>query len=383
MTGRPRRRVLVFMGAYLPGFKGGGPVTSIKNLVDRLSDDIEFRVVAPDRDLFNEEPYADLPTREWTTLGKEQVLYLPPSPLNILDVLITLRQTPHDVVYLNSFFSPRYTIPVLMLRRLGLILKKPVVLAVRGEFAPAALDLKSRKKQIYLQFALRLGLLKNVLFHATNPNEEERIQTILGTDVQTHLAPPLARSPGEISQRARLGGGPLKMVFLGRIAPMKNLDYALEVLSNVSVPVNFTIFGPLEDEQYWATCQQLISKLPNHIHVEYAGSVAPTEVAEVLSQYDLFFMPTRGENFGHVIAEALAAGCPVLISDQTPWQDLEAHGCGWAFSLSEKAKFSETIDEIGDLVAQGRNVWSKNAIAYVLNKELKSNSVSQSLNLFL
>ena len=169
-----------------------------------------------------------------------------------------------------------------------------MVLAVRGEFAPAALDLKSRKKQIYLRFALRLGLLKNVLFHATNLNEEERIRTILGTGVQTHLAPPLARNPGEMSRKARPGGGPLKMVFLGRIAPMKNLDYALEVLAGVSVPVNFTIFGPLEDAQYWATCQQLISQLPHHIHVEYAGSIAPTEVAELLSQYDLFFMPTRG-----------------------------------------------------------------------------------------
>lgn len=382
MTVDSRTRVLVFIGAYLPGFKGGGPVTSIRNLVDRLSDEIAFRVVAPDRDLFSETAYPDMPVREWTQLGKEKVLYLPPTPLNVLDVLTTLRLTPHDVVYLNSFFSPRYTIPVLILRRLGLIPRRPVVLAVRGEFAPAALALKSKKKQAYLKLAQKIGLLRNVIFHATNPIEEDRIRTVLGPNVRTHLAPPLARVPNPVEREVKSGSGPLQLVFLGRVAPMKNLDYALEVLAEVSIPTEFTIYGPLEDEQYWKLCQGLIAKLPAHINVKYGGSLDPAEVPETLGQYDLLFLPTRGENFGHVIAEALAAGCPVLISDQTPWQDLEENKCGWTLPLEDRTRFVETIVKIGTMSTQDLQSISLGAVNYIMDKEHKSNKVKLSRYLF-
>ncbi|MDV6375390.1 glycosyltransferase [Deinococcus arenicola] len=383
MTTDSKTKVLVFMGAYLPGFKGGGPVTSIKNLVDRLSSEIEFRVVAPDRDLFSETAYPDVPIREWTQLGKEKVLYLPPSLLNVIDVWAALHLTPHDVVYLNSFFSPRYTIPVLALRRLGLIPKKAVVLAVRGEFAPAALDLKSRKKQIYLKLAQKTGLLKNVLFHATNTSEEQRIHDILGPAVRTHLAPPLTRSPTALNRKPEVKTDRLQVVFLGRIAPMKNLDYALKVLAEVKTPVHFTIYGPTEDAKYWSECQQLISKLPEHISVNYAGSIAPDKVQQTLSQFDLFFLPTRGENFGHVIAEALAAGCPVLISDQTPWNDLESNGCGWALPLTNQIEFSGMIDSIARMTTINREETIAKCLEYAAQKNNSGKNKNLSIDLFI
>ena len=70
-----------------------------------------------------------------------------------------------------------------------------------------------------------------------------------------------------------------------------------------------------------------------------------------------FLFPTGGENFGHVILEALCAGCPVLVSDQTPWRDLEAKGVGWDYPLDEPQRFRSTIDELvgmGDAEFQRR-----------------------------
>ncbi|WP_412030352.1 glycosyltransferase [Deinococcus yunweiensis] len=383
MSENPKRTiVLIFMGAYLPGFKGGGPVTSIKNMVDRLSGKIEFRIVAPDRDLFSDHPYSDVPKREWTILDKEKVLYLPPSVVNVLDVLVALRHTQYDVVYLNSFFSPRYTIPVLVLRWLKLVPKKPVVLAVRGEFAPAALDLKSRKKQVYLWFARKFGLLNDVVFHATNPIEEERIQAILGAKVQTHLAPPLTKSVCTVERTAVSTDGLLRVVFLGRIVPMKNLDYALEILSEVQTPTEFTVYGPCEDDEYWVLCQRIIAKLPRHITIKYEGSIHPSKVRAILANFDLFFLPTRGENFGHVIAEALAAGCPVLISDQTPWKDLEVKMCGWAFPLSDRSSFINSIESMANMSYTDRIEMSIRSIAYAKDRDSVSDATRLNMRLF-
>jgi glycosyltransferase involved in cell wall biosynthesis len=65
----------------------------------------------------------------------------------------------------------------------------------------------------------------------------------------------------------------------------------------------------------------------------------------VLSKHHLFFLPTCGENFGHVILEALLAGCPVLISDQTPWRNLQAKGVGWDLPLDSVTPFQQAIHE--------------------------------------
>lgn len=164
---------------------------------------------------------------------------------------------------------------------------------------------------------------------------------------------------------------------------MKNLDYALKVLAKVGMPIEFTIYGPLEDKPYWQLCQELIAKLPTHIKVKYAGSLEPTVVSETLSRYDLFFLPTRGENFGHVIAESLAAGCPVLISDQTPWRDLETNGCGWALSLDEPLNFSNVIDKMATISPEERSIWSKNAISYMDANEINSDNMKKNLQLFI
>ena len=66
-----------------------------------------------------------------------------------------------------------------------------------------------------------------------------------------------------------------------------------------------------------------------------------------LAGYDLFLLPTRGENFCHAVFDALEAGLPVLISDQTPWQDLA--GAGYALPLAEPAAFATAIEQFARL----------------------------------
>ena len=51
-------------------------------------------------------------------------------------------------------------------------------------------------------------------------------------------------------------------------------------------------------------------------------------VSQIFERHRVFLFPTMGENFGHVVPESLTAGCPVVTTDATPWQDLEDKGVG-------------------------------------------------------
>jgi glycosyltransferase involved in cell wall biosynthesis len=82
--------------------------------------------------------------------------------------------------------------------------------------------------------------------------------------------------------------------------------------------------------------------------VRYEGEIAHERVGQVFAEHDLFLFPTLGENFGHVIAEALLAGCPVLTSDQTPWRNLETLGVGWDIPLSNTERFRSVLQQCVD-----------------------------------
>ena len=127
--------VLTFVGSYLPGYKSGGPVRTIANMVERLDDDLDFRIITADRDVGDAEPYPNIVVNGWNTVGNAQVFYASPCNQSLWHLAQMINETPHDVLYLNSFFSPIFTIRPLLARRLGLTPNKPVILAARGEFA--------------------------------------------------------------------------------------------------------------------------------------------------------------------------------------------------------------------------------------------------------
>ena len=88
----------------------------------------------------------------------------------------------------------------------------------------------------------------------------------------------------------------------------------------------------------------MIDELPENIVVGYEGEISNSEVPGALARADLLFLPTKGENFGHAIFEALSCGVPALLSDRTPWRALERQGAGWDLPLAEPRRFAQVID---------------------------------------
>ena len=346
-----RRRVLVFIPNYLPGFKSGGILRTLVNTVDWLADDHEFWIVTRDRDLGETQPYDDIDRDRWQLVDGAMVRYLAPEAINTRAIARLVAETPHDVLHLNSFFDPVFTMKVLMARWRGWLPRVPLLLSPRGEFVEGPLHLKYRKKQVYIALTRLVGFYRGVVWHASSIHEQRDFINVLKVNpgnVKIALDLPsrvnLAVAPSELLAKEQL-----RIVFLSRLTREKNLDHALRILRKVSAPVTFDIYGPAEDADYWVECQQLMTQLPPNITARYHGSVVPTEVAGIFSHYDLFFFPSRGENYGHVIAEAISAGTKVLISKNTPWLDLASEQIGWDVELNDEAEFVGKIEALARL----------------------------------
>jgi glycosyltransferase involved in cell wall biosynthesis len=137
--------------------------------------------------------------------------------------------------------------------------------------------------------------------------------------------------------------GTIRIIFLSRIVPKKNLLTALRMLKDIQGAIEFNIYGPPEDASYWNRCLEEIRTLPRNIGVEFHSLVDHSTVEAIFSTHHLFLFPTLGENYGHVIYEALSAGCPVLISDRTPWRGLARAGAGWDFPLEQPERFRAAL----------------------------------------
>ena len=129
------------------------------------------------------------------------------------------------------------------------------------------------------------------------------------------------------------------VVFLSRICKQKNLLGAIRCIEQIDFETAFSIYGPIEDGNYWNLCSKMLNQLPDNIHWEYKGTVPTDMVQTILQQYDFLLFPTLSENYGHVIFEALSVGCIPIISDQTPWGIIKDRNAGIICPLTPNMEY--------------------------------------------
>lgn len=374
--------IMTLVDYYLPGYKGGGPIRTLSNMVERLGQEFPFMILTRDRDIGESEPYLGV-HKSWVSVGQAQVQYLAPPDLSCARLLKIINSTKFDILYLNSFFSIPFTIKPLLLRKLGLLTKCPVVVAPRGELASGALGIKHLKKKIYIFLAKRIGLYEGVTWQASTLYEAEDIRRWLGNKTNIVIAVDIpGKSNNCLTHQKRKKSGQLKMVFLSRVARSKNLRAGICFLKNIIGNVELDIYGPIEDAKYWDECIHETKKLPVNVKVKYCGEVPHNKVIEVMKQYDVFYLPTLGENYGHVIHEALMAGCPIIVSDQTPWKNLEDTGIGWDISLDYPEIFTSTIQNCINMDPERFAELSSNAANYAIKRSNDQTQISATKKLF-
>lgn len=343
-----KARILMPTPFFPPAYKSGGAAKSVGNLVIALGDEYRFRVHSLSCDIDGTSLDVN-PTRD---IGGSTITYHQPGSFGRREASEWIDDA--DLLYLNGFFAPAFSLNIALARRLSGRRIPPLLVAPRGELFPAALGIKPIKKRFGLWATHAFGLYKDAMWQASTDEEAAAIE-------------PVARSLGQrapvIHRAADIASGVLgdtnpefreipRIVFYSRVVPVKNLPFAIRALAKVERPFKLDIIGPLEDPVHWVTCAGLIASLPAHHEVRQLGPLSPDKVGATLAEYDLYFVPTQSENYGHTIQEALAAGVPALISDQTPWR-LTGRGAGWDLPL-EEARFVDALRRFAEMSAKQR-----------------------------
>lgn len=377
-----KTRLWIFIDWYLPAYKAGGPIQSVSNLVNRLKKEFDISIITSNSDLGELLALETTDLNVWMPKDGYRVMYIEAENQNKQFYEELFSNNTIDVVYFNSLFSIKYTLlPFWLLRN------QPIrrVLASRGMLGKGALAIKPLKKNLFLKLFKILKLHKKVIWHATAQTEVDEIDAHFGPEIKIMLAPNLSAVGAYSFIGKEKQFNQLNIFFLSRIAIKKNLLGALDILSNIKMNsrIRFNIIGPIDDKVYWQKCGKKIKSLPENINVNYLSAIPNSELSMILKEEHILFLPTYGENFGHVIMESWQNGCPVIISDQTPWLDLESNKLGFDISLEKNKEFIEAIEQFCDMSEAEYNVWAASAFNYAKKFVENPEVLEQNIALFL
>ncbi len=352
--------VFISIPWFLPAFKAGGPIQSIANLVDNFSEDIEYRIFCGDTDL-NNEPLQNIITDKWVSYNNYTKVWYA-SNKNIPQVIkYQVKVIKPDVLFMIGIFSWNFNIIPLLFCHTN---KK--ILSVRGMLHAGALSQKKWKKRIFLQLFKAMGIGSKTIFHATDSTEEIFIKKEFGQQTKVFVAgnfPKIIKNSSPVFKEL----GYLNLVTVALISPMKNHLLILESLANCTANINYHIYGPIKDVEYWKLCKTKIALLPQNINVAYHGEIAPANIGIALAQSHVFIMPSKSENFGHAIYEAFSAGKPVITSNNTPWNELKESMAGINVDTT-KESLTDAINFFSEMNNQSYLQYVNGAAVYAANK---------------
>jgi len=375
-----KKKIICFIKYYLPGYKSGGPVRTIANLIEKIGNDYFFDIVTSDRDVYDSNSFQNIKVDDWNEAHNSRIFYSSSFISFLCKLPIFFRSKSYDYIYLNSFFSFQFSIIVLINIFLKIIPQTKIIIAPRGEFSLSALTIKKFRKNFYLSIFKLFNLDQDIVWQASSIYELNDIKNIFKRrKLNIKIAPDIPEiNFDRKDNNLKLSMNPLKIIFLSRISSIKNLDFAIEVLKELKINVHFEIVGPICDKHFWEYCITLLKELPLNISYSYLGAINHKEVGKKISNNHLFFLPTKSENYGHTIFESLSVGTPVLISNQTPWRNLSDHNVGWDIPLLNKFDFVHSINYMAKLSQKEYEQKRLDSVKFVkkkinINKILKSN----------
>jgi len=334
------KSIIFFSDFYLPGYRAGGPIKSISKLAQSLRTKRKIYIFTRNYDFSsNKEPYDSVEANTMISYHKYNIWYS--DRVSFVRIYKFIKEISPDYIYLNSFFSSLSIRSIIICRLYFPEIK--LVLAPRGEFSQGALSIKRLKKSFFMKMASLINLYKHITYHATDLSEKLDILNLFN-NVNINIAPNFIDNYEGDYQKPYKKIGDLKVVFLSRISKKKNLQFAVDVICSEQISGNiyFDIYGIAEDKKYLDEC---MNKYKGD-NIRYLGELHPIDIPKTLSRYHVFFLPTLGENFGHAIIEAISLGLLPLLSDKTPWNDLNQFDAGWAYPIGSKKQFIKKLNEL-------------------------------------
>lgn len=339
-----KKKVLIFIDWFLPGIKAGGPIKSVSAIVNQLSNDFDFYVLTRDMDFGEHEAYKGIESNVWIDFkGRAKVCYLSRTHLNPSVIEKHIREIAPHTIYINSFYSKFFSIiPLKIIKMIGF--EGRIVLAPRGMLSKGALRIKPLKKKLFIAYSKFASLHKNVVWHSTKPDETIDIKKVIGNVevIEIQNLPDVNLIQPSITRIK--GKDELRLIYLGRIAQNKNLSLVLSALNEIKAgQVKLDIYGSIEDKAYWEKCETIIKSLSSNIEVNYKGMLTSGLVQETISNYHYLILLSYSENYGHAIVESFSCGTPVIISNTTPWKNLNKLNTGWDVEISSTTPTLNTL----------------------------------------
>ncbi len=333
-------QIEVYVPHFFPASDSIGPAKSIVNLLTRCYRGSTVNINTSNRDLAGN--ILDRGLCSPSKLGFVGTLnYMDAYQVlrHCVSLMYRINNSRHTFYYFNSLFSFRFTLlPIvfILLNPLLILGRSPpnIVIAPRGELYPAALAYKWRRKKVAL-YILKIILSSKgfVRFHASNEDEAKQLVDVLAlkcsSRVTTEIDVPDRLTSIGLSRSDRgmvLQDDRVRFLYFSKVLPKKNLSFLIKVFETMgdsicSSKLSFNVAGPITDEIYGYPCIEGLKRIceMKGISFSYLGEIDVDKVSRLLEAHDVLLFPTLGENFGHVIYEALDHGLAVFTSKATPW----------------------------------------------------------------
>ena len=358
-----KKKLLLLTDWYEPGFKAGGPIQSCRNFVEAMKEAFEISILTADRDLGDAHPYTGIHTNQWTLRAPGiSVYYADTHSLNPKKISGLINDLQPDFIYLNSLYSFRFSVIPLLFSWRNKITAQ-VVLAPRGMLQEGALQFKTAKKKLFISLLKFMGVPQKIHFHATDEQEKQDILKYFPKAKSVEEIPNFSAPLPRLFNIIEKNPGLLRVVYMSRIIPKKNIIFFLGVLDKLpaDIQLHFDIYGAVEDQLYWEQAKQIITSLPKNITVLVHGALPHEQVNRVLEASHIFVLPSKGENYGHAIFESWSASRPCLISDKTPWHHLKKQLTGWDLSLENEQPWLNALIEAASWDQSSFDSWCKSS----------------------
>lgn len=122
---------------------------------------------------------------------------------------------------------------------------------------------------------------------------------------------------------------PKELLFMSRIHPKKGLELLFDAMSRIPSPCFHLTVAGTGDVDYISDLKNKVSSLNLSGQVSFVGAVYGEQKWKLIRDADILVLPSYSENYGLIVAEALASGTPVITTKGTPWRSLVEHSCGW------------------------------------------------------
>lgn len=249
-----------------------------------------------------------------------------------------LKELRPDVVHINGCWQPQLA----FFQWAAQSLQIPVVLSPHGMLEPWIVKRHFLTRKWPAIHLYQRGLVKRADYlHATADAEKENLLR-LGWNSRIAVIP----------NAVNIEDLPLKnnwspkrrIVFMSRLHVKKGIELLLEALSYLKPDLDSyeVIIAGEGEPHYVETLKKAAISFGLSEVVKFVGGVYGAGKVSLLQSADFFVLPTYSENFGIVVAEALACGTPVITTHGTPWRELEENECGWYIPIGANA-LEETL----------------------------------------